>query len=136
MGRRSFSGPGAGRAWRGRRTIVASLGLDPAYPLAILLAVTEFAGGLMLIAGGGTRWASLALAIDMAVAIWKVHYQNGFFLNWTQRRTRATASRYSLVLIGGLVALMLGGPGALSVDEWRHSIAEARARGRARSMKL
>ena len=64
--------------------MVAGLGLDPAYPLAILLAVTEFAGGLMLIAGGGTLWASLALAIDMAVAVWKVHYQNGFFMNWTQ----------------------------------------------------
>lgn len=128
----AWGGPGLA----GTTTMVAGLGLDPAYPLAILLAVTEFAGGLMLIAGGGTLWASLALAIDMAVAVWKVHYQNGFFMNWTQAPHQGHGMEYSLVLIGGLVALMLGGPGALSVDEWRHSIAEARARGRARSRKL
>lgn len=27
-----------------------------------------------------TRWVSIALAISMGVAIWKVHYQFGFFL--------------------------------------------------------
>ena len=72
----------------------------------------------------------------MAVAVWKVHYQYGFFMNWTQAPNQGHGFEYNLVLIGALIALMLGGPGPLSVDEWRHSIAEARARGRARSMKL
>ena len=39
---------------------------------------------------------------------------------------------YNLALIGALVALMLTGPGAFSVDGWRARSAEAEAYGRAR----
>jgi putative oxidoreductase len=128
----AWGGPGLS----GTTTLLAGLGLDPAYPLALVLAVTEFAGGLMLMAGGGTLWAALALAIDMAVAIWKVHYQNGFFMNWNLAPHRGHGVEFNLVLIGALVALMLSGPGALSLDEWRASKAEAQARGRARMRKV
>src|ERR1700738_4554176 len=65
----------------GTAGLFESLGLTPAYPLAVLAAVAEFGGGVLLILGGLTRWAALALAIDMGVAVWKVHYLNGFFLN-------------------------------------------------------
>jgi putative oxidoreductase len=128
----TWGGPGLS----GTTAMVASLGFGLAYPLAILLAVTEFAGGLMLITGGGTLWASLALAVDMAVAVWKVHYQNGFFMNWSLAPNQGHGVEYNLVLIAALIALMLGGPGPLSLDEWRSSRAEARERGRARSRKL
>jgi putative oxidoreductase len=128
----AWGGPGLD----GTTTFLASLGLNPAYPLAILLAVTECLGGALLIAGAATLWVALALAIDMVVAIWKVHYQNGFFLNWTLAPNQGHGVEYNLVLIGGLVALMLGGAGALSIDEWRSSNAEAQARGRARMRKV
>ena len=113
-------------------TGLTKLGLTPAYPLAILVAVTQLAGGGLLIFGGLTRWAALALAIGTGVAVWKVHYLNGFFLNGPH----GPGVEYSLVLIGGLLCLMLTGPGALSVDEWRHSSAEALRAGRARARKV
>ena len=128
----AWGGPGLA----GTEGYFASLGLQPAQPLAILVAITEFAGGILLILGGGTLWVSLALALAMAVAIWKVHYPNGFFLNWANTPGQGHGMEFNLVLVGALVALMLGGAGALSIDEWRDSAREAQARGRARSRKL
>jgi putative oxidoreductase len=116
-----WGGPGIS----GTVHMVERLGFGYAYPLAILLILTEVAGGGLLVIGWATRWASLALAIGMALAIWKVHYPNGFF-----------AMEHNIVLIGALVCLMLMGPGALSVDEHTSQSAEARARGRARMRKV
>ena len=69
----------------------------------------------------------------MAIAIWKVHYPNGFFLNGPGR---GDGVEFTLVLLGALVCLMLTGAGALSVDQWRSHSAEAAARGRARARKV
>jgi len=54
---------------------VASLGL-PRW-LAYFSAGTEFFGGIALVLGLFTRFFSLAIVIEMAVAIWKVHFKNG-----------------------------------------------------------
>src|SRR4026207_768705 len=72
-----WGGPGL----TGTTAFFTTLGLPFPYQLALLVAVTEFAGGALLILGGLARWVALALTIDMAVAIWKVHYTNGFFMN-------------------------------------------------------
>jgi uncharacterized membrane protein YphA (DoxX/SURF4 family) len=61
-----------------------------------------------------------------------VHYLNGFFLD----ADRGPGVEFCLVLIGALLCLMLAGPGAVSVDEWRNSSAEAKAAGRARARKV
>jgi putative oxidoreductase len=124
----AWGGPGLA----GTAAFLAKLGLTQTYPLAILLAVTEFGGGALLVLGGLTRWVALALAIDMGVAIWKVHYLNGFFTN----APHGPGVEFPLVLIGALMCLMLTGPGAFSVDEWRHSSAEAMRAGRARARKV
>jgi len=50
---------------------VASLGMP--YWLGYVSAFTEFFGGMMLIVGLLTRIAALGVAIDMAVAVIKVH---------------------------------------------------------------
>ncbi|MGB8011811.1 MAG: DoxX family protein [Terriglobales bacterium] len=55
--------------------MVASLGL-PRW-LAYLSAGTEFFGGIAVILGLFTRFFSLAIAIEMGVAIWKVHFKSG-----------------------------------------------------------
>ena len=123
-----WNGPGLA----GTTSLLTSLGLPYPYPLAILLGVTEFTGGALLILGGLTRWVALALAIDMGIAIWKVHYLNGFFLN----SSRGPGVEFALVLVGALLSLLMTGPGALSWDEWRHSSAEAMRAGRARARKV
>ncbi len=124
----AWGGPGLA----GTAGLFENLGLMPAYPLAVLAAVAEFGGGVLLIVGGLTRWVALLLALEMVVAVWKVHYLNGFFLN----SDRGPGVEFSLVLIGALLCLMLAGPGALSVDEWRDSSAEAKRAGQARARKV
>ena len=123
-----WGGPGLA----GTTALFTTLGLPYPYPLALLVAVTEFAGGALLILGGLTRWVALALAIEMGVAIWKVHYSNGFFLN----SRSGQGSEFALVLLAAMLSLMLTGPGALSWDEWRDSSAEAMRAGRARARKV
>jgi len=127
-----WGGPGLS----GTAAMVSSLGLPYPYPLAMLLTLTEFCGGILLVLGWLTPWISLALIIDMAVAMWKVHYANGFFMNWANTPGRGHGIEYNLVLIAALAALMLSGAGALSIDDWRSQHHEARARGRERMRKV
>jgi putative oxidoreductase len=123
-GAQKLFGVWGGGGLAGTAGLFAQLGLTPAFPLAVLVGVVEFVGGLMLVAGALTMFAALALAVDMAVALWKVHLANGFFL--------PGGYEFALTLTGALVALMLTGPGALSVDGQRVRSAEAQAYGRAR----
>ena len=125
-----WGGPGLA----GTSAVLTQFGLPSpyAYPLAILLALIEFIGGGLLVLGGLTRTVALLLAVDLGIFVWKVHYLNGFFLN----SPRGQGVEYSLVLIGALLCLMLGGPGAFSVDEWRNSSAESMRAGRARARKV
>ena len=55
--------------------MVGSLGLPR--PLAYLSAGTEFFGGIAIVLGLFTRFFSLAFFIEMAIAIWKVHFKKG-----------------------------------------------------------
>lgn len=105
------------------------LGLEPSYPLAILAGGVEFVGGILLLLGALTIFAGAALALQMGIAIWKVHSAHGFFLS-------ANGYEYNLTLIAGLICLMLTGPGAFSVDSWRAESAAADRAGRARARKV
>ena len=71
---------------------VGSLGL-PGW-MAYLSAGTEFFGGIAIALGLFPRFFSLAVVIEMGVAIWKVHFKNGLMGNggyestWRWRRLR------------------------------------------------
>jgi putative oxidoreductase len=131
-GAQKLFGVWGGGGLAGTAAFFGQLGLTPAYPLAIIVALVEFIGGLMLIAGALTLFAALALVIDMIVATWKVHLVNGFFLNWNMVPGQGHGYEFNITLIGALVSLMLTGPGAFSVDGRRERSAEAEAYGRAR----
>jgi putative oxidoreductase len=123
-GAQKLFGIWGGQGLSGTATLMGTLGLGPGFPLAVLVGLVEFGGGLMLILGALTLFASLALAINMAVAIWKVHLAGGFFL--------PAGYEFALLLLGALICLMLTGPGAFSIDGRRARSAEAEAYGRAR----
>jgi putative oxidoreductase len=61
--------------FHGHQQSVGSLGL-PSW-MAYLSAGTEFFGGIAIVLGVLTRFFSLAFVIEMAIAIWKVHFKNG-----------------------------------------------------------
>jgi len=81
------------------------LGIPWPHIAAIVVTLVEFVGGIALILGLLTRYAALLLAIDMAVAVGKVHLHNGFFLN-------KGGYEYALTLLAASVALALTGPGS------------------------
>jgi putative oxidoreductase len=116
----------------GTAAFFAQLGLTPAYSLALLVGAVELIGGLMLIVGAYTLVAAIALIANMAVAIWKVHLPNGFFINWALTPNQGHGYEFNLTLIAALVTLMLTGAGAFSFDRRRARSAEAEAYGRAR----
>ena len=131
-GAQKLFGVWGGGGLEGTAAYFTQLGLRPALPLAALVGMVELVGGLMLIIGAATLFAALALAMTMAVAIWKVHLANGFFLNWNLTPGQGHGYEFNLVLIGALISLMLSGPGAFSIDGQRARSAEAKAYGRAR----
>jgi len=69
---------------------------------AYLVAGTEFFGGILIIAGLLTRLVSLAILIDMLVAIWKVHWHNGLKGQGGYEFPLALAAiAFALVFFGG-----------------------------------
>jgi len=91
-----------------------ALRIPPA--LTVLAALTECFGGLAVLVGFLARLAALGLIVDMLVAIAKVHWRNGFFLNWSLEQGKGHGIEMNLALIGMALAVLVGGAGALSID--------------------
>ena len=88
--------------------VVASLGL-PAW-LGYVSSFAEFLGGILVIAGFLTRLAALAICIDMAVAIAKVHWGNGLI------GPNRSGYEFPLALAAIAFALIFFGAGPIAVD--------------------
>lgn len=82
---------------------------------ALLAIAAEFFGGLGLIAGLLSRIAAFGIAVNMLVAIFLVHWPNGFFMNWTGQQ-KGEGFEYHLLVLAMNVALMIRGGGAFSLD--------------------
>lgn len=83
----------------------ASLGIPLANIAAPAITALEVAGGIALILGLLSRIFALLLIIEMIIAIVTARAKAGFIGGW----------EFELALIAGLVALVLAGPGALSL---------------------
>jgi putative oxidoreductase len=82
---------------------------------AFLAICAQFIGGLMLILGLVGRVAALGIICTMAVAVVKVHWQFGLFMNWFGTQTGEGFEYHLLAITLGLV-IALRGSGALSLD--------------------
>lgn len=86
--------------------MVASLGI-PAW-LGYVSSFTELVGALLILAGFFTRPAAFAICIDLAVAIWKVHWHNGLM--------GEHGYEFPLVLAVLAFALIFFGGGPIAID--------------------
>lgn len=84
-------------------------------PLPVFFAwavcLLEVVGGAFIVIGLLSRLSALLLAIDMVVAIFLVTIHIGFLSS-----SGRSGVELNLLLIGGLLVILLGGPGSLSVD--------------------
>lgn len=131
-GAQKLFGAWGGDGLSGTASSFDALGLSPAFPLAAVVAILEFAGGIMLVAGALTRLASILLLGVTALTMWTAHRPHGFFLNWALAPDRGHGYEFHLLLVGALLCLVLAGAGALSVDDARARSAASDAAGRAR----
>lgn len=81
---------------------------------ALLAILAESVGGLMLIAGFGTRLAALGVGGVMLVAA-TMHWSNGFFMNWFGNQ-KGEGVEFHLLALGIVAALLILGGGKWSVD--------------------
>jgi putative oxidoreductase len=100
-----FDGPG----FEGTIKMTDSLSMRPARLNAHAVSAAETVGGAMIVAGALTPVAAGTLIATMITAIRKVHLKNGF---WNADK----GYEFNLALIAGLLVLVDGGPGPLSVD--------------------
>lgn len=90
---------------------MASVGLTPGYIMALLAGSAEFFGGVALILGLLTRPAALINALTMLVALFWVHWGNGFFLD-------THGIEYALALLSATATLAFIGGGRYSLDAY------------------
>jgi putative oxidoreductase len=86
----------------------------------VLAAFIECFGGLAMFAGLLVRPAALGLVVVMLVAVAKVHWKNGFFLNMAMTPGKGHGYEFNLALIGMALAVLVGGAGRYSVDRLIH----------------
>lgn len=86
-----------------------SIGITPGYLMALLAGSAEFFGGLALMVGLLVRPAALSLLVSMLVAVFAVHWANGFFM-------ANNGYEYAMILAVISAALMVEGAGKLSLD--------------------
>lgn len=98
--------------FKGTVGFLTAIGIPLAGPAALVVALVEFLGGIALILGIFTRYASVLLLIEMLVALFKVHINNGFFISM-----QAYGYEFALLLIGALVVILFSGPGKLALGK-------------------
>ena len=83
--------------------------------VVILVIVAEFFGALGLIVGFLSRVAAFGILCVMLGAMFMIHLEVGFFMNWYGSQ-QGEGYEYHLLAIGMALAVIIGGSGAFSVD--------------------
>ena len=83
--------------------------------LAFLAIMAESLGAVALITGFLTRVAAMGVATNMVVAIFMVHLQYGFFMNWFGNQD-GEGFEFHILAIALALAIMIRGGGKWSID--------------------
>jgi len=83
--------------------------------VAILIIIAESFGALGLILGFFSRLAAFGITLIMLGAIFMVHIQNGFFMNWFGNQA-GEGFEYHLLALGLSLVVLIKGGGKWSVD--------------------
>jgi putative oxidoreductase len=104
--------------------IVRAMGVPAPELLGRATVGVELAGGAAVLVGAIVPWVSIPVAVVLLVAVFGVHLPYGFSSVKLQAVTAAGATfgppgyEVDLLYLACLAALVLGGAGPFSVDEW------------------
>jgi putative oxidoreductase len=122
-----FMAHGYAKLSRGPETfavVLHTLGVpDPVFA-AWAATLTELIGGAAVVVGVLIPWVSIPMTVLLLTALVTVHLPYGFFsvkfVEVTEAGIKFGSVGYEIVLLylAGLVALVLGGPGELSLERW------------------
>lgn len=89
---------------------------------AFLAIMAEGLGWAGLITGLLTRIAAFGITVNMIVAVYMIHWHNGFFMNWfgamtSEGKPVGEGFEFHLLVIAIGIALMIRGGGKWSVDK-------------------
>lgn len=83
--------------------------------VVFLVIIAEFFGSISLISGFLGRVGAFGILCVMLGAIFLVHLQFGFFMNWMGNQ-KGEGFEYHLLAIGMALAILVKGSGSLSID--------------------
>lgn len=95
--------------------MLGAMGFPAPGALAWAVVLVEFLGGLLLLVGWLTRWTAVVLLLEMLIATFAFHVDNGFFVF---RPEGEWGYEYNLLILAGLGCLILSGSGKLALDDW------------------
>ena len=98
-----------------KATLEGMTGMGLPAAIVVMVMIAEFLGSLGLIFGFLTRLSALGVISVMLGAIFTVHQQYGFFMNWMGKQA-GEGFEYHLLAIGIAAALLVRGGGAFSID--------------------
>jgi Predicted membrane protein len=105
--------------------VLHTLGAPLPLLLAWLTVVVELVGGIAILIGAFVPIVSVPMAVVLLTALFTIHRPYGFFsvklVEVTEMGTKFGPVGYEIILLylASLAALVLGGAGPLSVDQWR-----------------
>jgi putative oxidoreductase len=107
--------------------VLHTLGVPMPSLLAWVTTLVELIGGFAVLIGAFIPIVSLPMAVVLLTALFTVHLPYGFFsvklVEVTASGTKFGPVGYEVILLylASLAALVLGGAGPLSMDQWRSS---------------
>lgn len=102
-----------GAGFTGTLQGMTGMGLPMAVVFLVILA--EFFGSISLITGFLGRVGAFGILCVMLGAIFMVHLQHGFFMNWYGNQ-KGEGIEYHILAIGMALAILVKGSGAFSID--------------------
>lgn len=96
------------------RVFEVKMGIPPIFTLLAIIA--EFGGGFGVLTGFLTRISASGIAAVMLVAMYKVSWAGGFFLNVACTPGKTHGIEYNLALLGMALYLMIAGGGRWCLD--------------------
>jgi len=107
-GAQKLFGMFGGIGLEGTAKMVEGMGLPEPAVVGVVWAFVEFAGGIFLVFGILARWSAAAVALTVAVRLWKVNLMYGFLV-------QNGGLEYNVLIIAACVPIILLGGGSWSI---------------------